>query len=263
MLRFDAHIGWLFTELPFEERFAAAAKAGFKAVENPNLYQYSTDQLSQWLGENNLKLISTATPTGDPEKGDRGLACRPERIQEFRDGVGKAIEFAQALDCKILHAMAGLIAPDADLEAYHKTYIDNLRYTGRACAEKNIKVILEPISTYSVPDFYLTSPNMAVQAINDSGDDNLYLLLDYFHAQCAQGNLVQFVRDNINLIGHIQIADAPNRNEPGTGEVNYEYVLSELDALDYQGWVGCEYRPSKDTADSLRWLNPSTGQFNF
>jgi hydroxypyruvate isomerase len=263
MLRFDAHIGWLYTDLPFEERFAAVAKAGFKAIENPNLYDYSTEQLSEWLGKYDLKLISTATPTGDPTKGDRGLACRPERVGEFRDGVGKAIEFAQTFDCKILHAMAGLKAPDADLEAYHKTYIDNLRFTGRACAENGIKVILEPISAYSVPDFYLNSPNMAVQAINDSGDDNLFLLFDYFHAQCSQGNLVQFVRDHLDLIGHIQVADAPGRNEPGSGEINYEYVLSDLDDLGYKGWIGCEYKPSTDTTTSLRWLDPASGKFNF
>ena len=263
MLRFDAHIGWLYTELPFEDRFAAAAKAGFKAVEHPNLYGYSTEQLSEWLGKNDLKLISTATPTGDPAKGDRGLACRPERIGEFRDGVGKAIEFALTLNCNILHAMAGLKAPDADLERYHTTYIDNLHFTGRACAEKGIKVIIEPISAYSVPDFYLNSPNIAVQAIEDSGDDNVFLLFDYYHAQCAQGNLVQFVRDYLDLIGHIQIADAPGRNEPGSGEINYNYVLSNLDELGYNGWVGCEYRPAIDTESSLQWLDPTSGKYHF
>ncbi len=263
MLKFDAHIGWLFTELPFEDRFAAAAKAGFKAVENPNLFAYSTQQLADWLGKNNLVLVQTATPTGDAQKGDRGLACRPERISEFRDGVGKAIEFAQALDFKILHVMAGLKAPDADLDTYYKTYIDNLRFSGRACAEKGIKVILEPISKFSVPDFYLNTPNMAVQAIEDSGDDNIYLLFDYYHAQCAQGNLVQFVRDHLELIGHIQIADTPGRNEPGSGEINYNYVLSELDKLGYNGWVGCEYKPATDTNSSLRWLDPVSGKFQF
>ncbi|MEL0107432.1 MAG: TIM barrel protein [Rhodospirillaceae bacterium] len=262
MLRFDAHIGWLFTELPFEERFSAAAKVGFEAIENPNLFGYPVEQLQNWLGENELMFVQTATPTGNPENGDRGLACRPERVTEFREGVERAIELAQALNIKILHAMAGLTAENADPGQYYETYIENLRYTGRACAKHGIKVIIEPISHYSVPGFYLNSPNMAVQAIRDSGDDNVYLLFDYYHAQCAQGNLVEFVKNHIDLIGHIQLADAPNRNEPGTGEINYRYVLSELDKLSYNGWVGCEYKPSQDTISSLKWLDPAMGQLN-
>ncbi|MEX2450210.1 MAG: TIM barrel protein [Rhodospirillales bacterium] len=261
MLRFDAHIGWLFTELPFEDRFAAAAKAGFKAVEHPNLYAYPAHQIADYLNRNDLEFIQTSTPTGDPAKGDRGLACRPERRDEFRDGVGIAIDYAQIIGCKILHAMAGLKAPDADLESYYGTYIENLRFAGRACAEKGIKVIIEPTGNYYVPNFYLNTPDMAVRALEDIDDDNVFLLFDCYHAQCSQGNLVEFIRTHIGRIAHIQIADAPARNEPGSGEINYNYVLKNIKELGYKGWIGCEYKPTGTTESSLRWLDPATGTF--
>ncbi|MEQ8195335.1 MAG: TIM barrel protein [Rhodospirillales bacterium] len=261
MLHFDAHIGWLFTELPFEERFAAAAEAGFKAVEHPNLYDYSAHRIADYLKDNGLAFVQTSTPTGDSKKGDRGLACRPERREEFRDGVGAAIEYAEIIECKILHVMAGLKAPDADLNAYNDTYVDNVRFAGRTCAEKGIKVIIEPTSDYYVPGFYLNTPNMAARALEDIDDENVFLLFDCYHAQCSQGNLVDFIRKHVKKIAHIQIADAPERNEPGSGEINYNYVLKTLDDLHYNGWIGCEYRPSENTEQSLRWLDPKTGKF--
>jgi hydroxypyruvate isomerase len=258
MPRFAANLTMMFNEVAFPERFAAAAKAGFDAVEFLFPYEHAPQELARWLKENNLVNALFNMPPGDWAAGERGLAALPGREEEFRAGVARALEYALALGTKRLHAMAGLVAAGADRQWHRETYIENLRHAAREVARHGIELLIEPINTRDMPGYFLNTQADA-HAIRDAvGEPNLKVQMDFYHAQIMEGDLASTFRKHRDGIGHIQIASVPARNEPDDGEVNYRYLFRLLDELGYDGWVGCEYRPRGRTEDGLAWMDTLT-----
>jgi hydroxypyruvate isomerase len=256
MPKFAANLTMLFNELDFLDRFDAASKAGFKAVEYLFPYAYDRNLLADKLASAGLKQVLFNLPAGDWTGGERGIACLPDRAGEFRDGVGKAIEYAKALGCTQLNCLAGVRRPDADPRRVYGTFVDNLRFAAGALESAGIRLLIEPINTRDIPGFYLRHSQQALDIIAEVGSANLYLQYDVYHMQVMEGDLVPTMERNLARIAHIQIADTPGRNEPGTGEINYPFVLARLDAMGYRGWIGCEYKPKAGTVAGLGWFAP-------
>jgi hydroxypyruvate isomerase len=253
MPKFAANLTMLFNELPFLERFAAAAQAGFKAVEFMFPYDYEPAAINDALHTNNLKLVLHNLPAGNWAGGERGIACAPARISEFRDGVAKAISYATALNCPQLNCLAGIVQPGDEATA-RTTLIENLRFAADALQKAGLTLLLEPVNTTDIPGFFVNRSAQALAIINEVAAPNLKLQYDIYHSQIMEGNLARTIEANLAQIGHIQLADNPGRHEPGTGEINYLYLFKKLDELGYTGWVGCEYKPKAATTDGLSWL---------
>jgi hydroxypyruvate isomerase len=254
MPRFAANLTMMFTEVPFPQRFDAAAKAGFEAVEFLFPYEHAPQDIAQWLDKNRLVNALFNMPPGDWAAGERGIACLPGREQEFRAGVARALDYAQAMGTKRLHAMAGLLPADADRGLHRATYIANLRYAARELAAHGITLLIEPINPRDMPGYFLNSQADAHAIRAEVGAANLKVQMDFYHAQIVEGDLAATFRKHADGIGHVQIASVPTRNEPDDGEVNYPYLFRMLDELGYDGWVGCEYRPRGRTEDGLGWM---------
>ncbi|MBU3618873.1 hydroxypyruvate isomerase [Polynucleobacter sp. JS-Fieb-80-E5] len=254
MPQFAANLTMLFNEVPFMERFEKAAKSGFQAVEFLFPYAFSAEDIKQKLEQNKLKLVLHNLPAGDWDRGERGIACLPDRIAEFQECVAIAIKYAKALDVKQLNCLAGKIPPGADKELLHKTFISNLRYAADALKEVNIKLLIEPINTFDIPGFYLSRTQQALDILNEVGSDNLFIQYDIYHAQRMEGELCKTIETNLSKIAHIQLADNPGRNEPGTGEINYPHLFQFIDSIGYRGWIGCEYKPASNTEAGLGWI---------
>ena len=255
MPKLCANLTFLFNEHEFIERFAAAAKAGFKAVEYMSPYEYDKGQLAEQLGKHGLVQVLHNLPAGDWGKGERGIACHPDRVGEFQDGVGKAIEYATALDCKQLNCLAGIL-PEAPEDRQRAAFVSNLKFAALKLKEAGIKLLIEPINTRDIPGFYLTRSSQALEIIREVGADNLFLQYDIYHMQIMEGDLARTIEKNLALIPHMQLADNPGRNEPGTGEINYPFLLEHIDRIGYTGWIGCEYKPRSKTEDGLGWARP-------
>ena len=258
MPRLCANLTLLFNEYPFMERFAAAAKAGFKGVEYLFPYDYSKEALAEALGKNKLVQVLHNLPAGDWAGGERGIACHPSRVGEFQDGVGLAIEYAQALGCKQLNCLAGL-CPDAPEDRQRAAFVANLKFAAMKLKEAGIKLLIEPINTIDIPGFYLTGSKQAAEIITEVGSDNLFLQYDIYHMQVMEGDLARTIESRLALIPHMQLADNPGRNEPGTGEINYPFLLAHIDRIGYQGWIGCEYKPLRTTEAGLGWARDYLG----
>ena len=257
MLSFSANLSMLFTEVDFLERFARAAKAGFRAVECQFPYRYNMDELAVRLQRHQLVLVLHNLPAGDWAGGDRGIACLPDRVGEFRDGVGRAIESATALGCTQLNCLAGLAPAGASHDSLRQTFVDNLRFAARALKAHDITLLVEPLNTRDTPGFFLQTSQQAVEIIEEVSADNLCLQFDVYHMHIMEGDVVRSIERNRENIGHVQIADDPGRHEPGTGGIDFATVFQTLDRLKYGGWIGCEYVPSTTTEESLVWLrNP-------
>ena len=254
MPQFAANLTMLFNEVPFMERFEKAAKSRFQAVEFLFPYAFSAEDIKQKLEQNKLKLVLHNLPAGDWDAGERGIACLPDRVAEFQEGVAKAIKYAKALDVKQLNCLAGKIPDGADKELLHKTLISNLRYAATELKNANIKLLIEPINTFDIPGFYLSSTQQALDILNEVGSDNLFIQYDIYHAQRMEGELCKTIETNLSKIAHIQLADNPGRNEPGTGEINYPHLFEFIDSIGYQGWIGCEYKPASNTEAGLGWI---------
>lgn len=257
MPKFAANLTMLFNEVPFLERFQAAAEAGFKAVEFLFPYDYPAAEIAQRLKQNDLRNVLFNLPPGDWAAGERGIAAIPGREAEFRSGVEKAIAYATALGTPQLHVMAGLLpasATDADLARYRATYIDNLRHAAAETVRHGLSLLIEPINTRDIPRYFLNTQAEAHAIRELIGAENLKVQMDFYHVQIMEGDIAMKVRQYLPHIGHIQIAGVPERNEPDTGEVNYAYLYRLLDELGYEGWLGCEYRPAKGTSEGLGWL---------
>jgi hydroxypyruvate isomerase len=253
-MRLAANLSMLFGEVDFLDRFKAAADAGFTAVEYLLPYSYTTAELAERLEANGLAQALFNMPVGDWNGGERGLACLPDRVSEFREGVGQAAEYAKALGCGRVNALAGLIPEGADPDELNATFVDNLSYAANELKKSGIHAITEPINDkVDIPGFFLTSTSQARDAIAAAGSDNLFIQYDIYHMQIMEGDLIRTVEANLDLIDHIQLADHPGRHEPGTGEINYSFLLPQLDAIGYKGFVGCEYKPLADTAEGLGW----------
>jgi hydroxypyruvate isomerase len=254
MPRFAANLTMLFTELPFLDRFAAAAKAGFTAVEFLFPYPYSVADLKQRLTSNRLELVLHNLPAGDWDAGERGIACLPDRVAEFRDGVARAIDYASALGAPQVNCLAGKIPSGVSDDVLRDTFVGNLRFAAAALQRANIRLLIEPINTYDIPGFFLNRTAQALAIIDEVGSDNLFVQYDIYHAQRMEGELIATMSRQLARIGHIQLADNPGRNEPGTGEIHYDNVFKALERIGYAGWVGCEYKPATTTEAGLGWL---------
>jgi hydroxypyruvate isomerase len=256
MPKFCANLTLLYNEHDFMARFAAAAEAGFSGVEYLFPYDFDKDQLARQLREHKLTQVLHNLPAGNWSGGERGIACHPDRVAEFKNGVGKAIEYATALGCKQLNCLAGIRPPAVDPQNAREIFIRNLQYAAPLLANSGIKLLIEPINTRDIPGFFLNYTQQALDIIKAAGSDNLFLQYDIYHMQIMEGDLARTIEANIELIPHMQLADNPGRNEPGTGEINFPWLFSHIDKIGYQGWIGCEYKPATSTAAGLGWVKP-------
>ncbi len=259
MPKFAANLSMLFTELPFLARFEAAATAGFKGVEYLSPYEAPKDEIASLLQRHGLTQALFNLPAGDWAKGERGIACHPGREEEFRVGIAKAVDYAKALGATQVNCLAGIAPANADKAVLRKTFVANLRYAAEALASAGVLLIAEPINSYDIPGFYLNRSQQALDIFDEVGSDNLKLQYDIYHMQRMEGELAATLTKLLPRIAHVQCADNPGRNEPGTGEINYEFLFAHLDAIGYAGWVGAEYRPKTSTLGGLSWLKAYSG----
>jgi len=256
MPRFAANLSMLFTEVDFMDRFAAAAKAGFSGVEYLFPYDFPAEEIKAQLDANGLTQVLFNLPAGDWAGGDRGIACDPERVEEFRAGVDKAIAYAKVLGNTQVNCLAGIAPKGADLGKLEATLIENLRYAAKKLEEAGIRLVMEMINTRDIPRFFLNNTSQALEIRDKVGSSNLFLQYDIYHMQIMEGDLARTMESNLAVINHVQLADNPGRNEPGTGEINYRFLFEHLDRIGYQGWIGCEYKPATTTEAGLGWLAP-------
>ena len=254
MPKFAANLTMLYNELPFLDRFAAAAKDGFTGVEYLFPYPFEKEALAERLAANRLTQVLHNLPAGDWDAGERGIAVLPDRVGEFQDGVGRAIEYATALGCKQINCLAGKAPAGVAADALERTFVDNLSFAAKALKEAGIRFLIEPINTRDIPGFFLNRTQQALDLIAEVGSDNLYDQYDIYHMQIMEGDLARTIEANLAKIAHIQLADNPGRNEPGRGEINYPFLYQFLDKIGYKGWIGAEYKPKTDTVAGLGWL---------
>ncbi|MDH1429490.1 hydroxypyruvate isomerase family protein [Comamonas aquatica] len=263
MPRFAANLSMLYNDVDFLDRFAAAARDGFKAVEYLFPYAYTSEQLAALLRQHGLQQVLFNAPPGDWDAGERGIACLPGREAEFREGIARAITYAQALQCPRIHVMAGLVPQDVDPATVRATYVANVRYAAEQAAAHGIQILLEPINGRDMPGFFLSRQDQAHALVAEIGATNVKVQMDLYHCQIVEGDLAMKIRQYLPTgnVGHFQIAGVPERHEPDVGELNYPYLFQLLDTLGYDGWIGCEYKPARGAAphatrDGLGWLQP-------
>lgn len=256
MPRFAANLSMMFQEVPFLERFGAAARAGFSGVEFLFPYEHPAPEIAARLQEHGLVQALFNLPPGDFSKGERGIASIPGREAEFEGSVETALDYAKALGCRTLHCMAGLLPDEAMRAAREKLYVESLRKAARACAAQGVTLLIEPINTRDIPGYFLNYQAQGRRIIEAVGEPNLRLQLDLYHCQIMEGDLARHIEAFLDITGHIQIAGVPERHEPDVGEINYPYLFDLLDARGYRGWIGCEYRPKGRTEDGLGWFAP-------
>lgn len=259
MPKFAANLTMLFNEVPFLDRFKAAADAGFSAVEFLFPYPYAKDELAERLHANRLRLVLHNLPAGNWEQGERGIACLPDRVGEFQEGVGRAIDYAKALDVPQLNCLVGIAPASQSRDTTFTTIVENLRFAAAALGQEGIRLLVEPCNAFDIPGFALNRSAEALDVIRAVGSDNLFLQYDIYHMQRMEGELAATIRKAMPLIRHVQLADNPGRHEPGTGEINYAYLFALFDELGYDGYIGCEYKPRTTTADGLGWLKEIAG----
>ncbi len=253
MPRFAANLTMMFTEVPFLDRFEPAAKAGFEAVEFLFPYDHPASEIKQRLDDHGLSLVLHNLPAGDWAGGDRGIACDPDRVDEFHQGVARAVEYAKVLGVPQLNCLAGK-KTSASPELMRDTLIDNLGYAADELKKVGLRLLTEPINHFDIAGFYLTGTAQALELLDEVGADNAFVQYDIYHMQRMEGELASTIEKNLARIGHIQLADNPGRNEPGTGEIAYPYLFAHLDRLGYDGWIGCEYKPATTTEAGLGWF---------
>jgi len=254
MPKLAANLTMLFNEVPFLERFGAAARAGFRGVEFLFPYAFEAEQIAQQLKQHELELVLHNLPAGQWEAGERGIACHPARVAEFKDGVGQAIRYATALGVTQVNCLAGIKPADVSAEQARATLVANLAYAAAELKKVGIRLLIEQINTYDIPGFFLSGTRQALEIIRDTGSDNLFDQYDIYHMQRMEGELAATIKANLPMIKHIQLADNPGRFEPGTGEINYRYLFAMLDEIGYDGWIGCEYKPKAGTVEGLGWI---------
>ena len=253
MIKLAANLTMLYNEVDFLDRFDAAAKSGFTGVEYLFPYAYPKEQLAERLQRNRLVQVLHNLPAGDWAKGERGIACHPDRVGEFEDGVAKAIDYARTLGCAQVNCLSGIAPSGVDPAKVHATFVSNLRFAAEMLGAAGIKLLIEPINTFDIPGFFLSRSRQALDVMRDVGSSNLYLQYDIYHMQRMEGELANTIKGRLPQIAHLQLADNPGRNEPGTGEINYRFLLGFIDSNGYDGWIGCEYKPKASTIDGLQW----------
>ena len=255
MPRFAANLTMMFTEVDFLDRFEAAAKAGFKGVEYLFPYDFDAADLKTRLDQFGLTQVLHNLPAGDWAGGERGIACLPDRMEEFKAGVDKAIAYATTLGCKQVNCLVGLTPAGVDADVVRKCVVDNLAFAAGKLKDAGIKLVIEAINTRDIPGFYLCGTQQALDLIAETGSDNIAVQYDIYHMQIMEGDLAPSMEKHLASIDHIQLADNPGRNEPGTGEINYPFLFSHLDKIGYDGWIGCEYKPASTTVEGLGWAD--------
>jgi hydroxypyruvate isomerase len=256
MPKFAANLTMMYNEVDFLDRFAAAAEAGFKGVEYLFPYAYDAQDLASRLKDNGLVQVLHNLPAGDWDAGERGIAILPDRKDEFRAGVARAIGYATMLAAPQVNCLAGLAPADTDPAVLKDTFVENLAWAAGELKSAGIKLLIEPINTRDIPGFYLNHTQHAADIIAETGSDNLFIQYDIYHMQIMEGDLAPTIEAYLAQIPHMQLADTPGRHEPGTGEINYPFLFDHIDRLGYKGWIGCEYKPAGRTEDGLGWLKP-------
>ena len=257
MPRFSANLTMMYSEHPFLDRFAAAANDGFTAVEFLFPYDHPAETIAGLLQQHNLSQVLFNAPPGDWKAGERGIAALPGREGEFRQGFQRALEYAAALNCPRIHAMAGLVPAGADRARMRATYLDNLAWAADQAAPAGVDVLIEPIAQRNIPRYFINLQEEAHRVLAELDRPNLKILMDLFHCQVAEGDLATRIRKYLaapSRVGHFQVAGVPERHEPDTGEVRYEYLFDLIDELGYPGWIGCEYAPRAGTSAGLGWF---------
>jgi hydroxypyruvate isomerase len=253
MPKFAANLTMLYNEVDFLDRFDAARKSGFAGVEYLFPYAYPKEELVERLAKHKLTQVLHNLPAGDWAAGERGIACHPGRVGEFQDGVGTAIDYARALGCTQINCLAGIAPAGVASGTIRGTFVTNLRFAAEKLGAAGIKLLIEPVNTYDIPGFWLSHTQQALDVIRDVGSNNLYLQYDIYHMQRMEGELANTIKAHLPQIAHVQLADNPGRNEPGTGEINYRFLFDFIDSIGYEGWIGCEYKPKGKTIDGLVW----------
>ncbi|MFZ6691605.1 2-oxo-tetronate isomerase [Undibacterium sp. SXout20W] len=260
MPKFAANLSMMYQEYSFLDRFDAAAKDGFKGVEFLFPYEHSAQTIRDRLDQNGLQQVLFNAPPGDWSAGERGIASLPGREDEFKRAFDQALEYAKILGNRHIHVMAGLMRPDQDREKYHAVYLRNLAYAALIASREGLTVLIEPINTRDMPGYFLNYQQQAQEICEELGNSHLQVQFDIYHCQIMEGDIVTKLKRDLFRqhagVGHVQIAGVPDRHEPDMGEVNYPHLFALLDQLDYQGWIGCEYRPKAATSAGLTWLKP-------
>ena len=253
MPRFAANLSMMFNEVPFLERFAAARNAGFEGVEFLFPYEFPAAELKKRLAGAGLTQVLFNMPPGNWAEGERGLASLPGRQSEFREGVKKALDYAATLDCRRVHCMAGIVPPGVSQVTAASLYAANLAWAAEQAKPAGVTLVIEPINHRDMPGYFLNTQAQGAAVVEAIGRDRLGLQFDVYHVQVTEGDITKRMEQFMPVIAHMQIADVPARNEPGTGEIGWSYVFRRMDELQYQGWVGCEYRPAGETVAGLDW----------
>ena len=256
MPKLAANLSMLFTEVAFLERFAAARRAGFRAVEYQYPYEVPAAEVAAAAREAGVQVVLHNMPRGDPARGEHGTACLPGREAAFRENLERAIEYARAVSCPRLHCLAGVVPSGADRRELHRAYVRNLRAAAARLEREKMSLLIEPLSPRTVADYFLAGSAQAAAVLDEVGAGNAFLQYDLFHMQVMEGNLAATLEQRLARIGHIQLADVPGRHEPGSGEINFAFLLGHIDRLGYAGWIGCEYNPAGDTLEGLKWAKP-------
>ena len=256
MPKLAANLSLLFTEVPFLERFAAARRAGFRAVEYQYPYDFAARDVAAAARDAGVEVVLHNVPRGDTQRGEHGMACLPGREAAFREALERAVEYARSAGCRQLHCLAGVVPPGADREDLHRAYVGNLKFAAMRLAREGMKLLIEPVSERTAKNYFLSGSAQAIAVLDAVAADNAFLQYDFFHMQLLEGNLAAKAERLLPRIGHMQVADAPGRHEPGTGEVNFDFLFRHVDAIGYAGWIGCEYNPAGDTLEGLRWAKP-------
>jgi len=253
MPRFAANLSMLFDDVPFLDRFERAARAGFAAVEYQFPYPHPASAIRERLDANGLEMVLQNLPAGSSEAGDRGIACLPDRVDEFRRSVQTGIAYAKALGVPQINCLAGKAPPGADRALLRRTLVDNLRHAAHEFERAGLKLLVEPINHFDIPGFFINTAAQAIEVLDEVGAANAYVQFDIYHAQRMHGELSATIEKFLPRIAHMQLADNPGRHEPGTGEINYRFLFAHLDRIGYSGWIGCEYRPLGNTEAGLAW----------
>jgi len=243
----------MFNEVPFLDRFAAASKAGFQAVEYLFPYEHPAAELRKRLDDNGLRQVLFNMPPGDWGGGERGMASLPGRVADFRDSVKRALDYAGALGCDLMHCMAGIVPSGVARDTAASVYAANLAWATEQAHPRGVKIVIEPINQRDMPGYFLASQAQGAAVVAAIGGDRLGLQFDLYHCQISEGDITKRMELHMPVIAHMQIADVPARNEPGTGEIGWDYVFRRIDELGFKGWIGCEYRPAGETVAGLTW----------
>jgi len=256
MPKLAANLSMLFPQIDFLDRFAAAANAGFRAVEYQYPYSWRPEELAARARGAGVDVVLHNMPRGDAQRSEHGTACLPGREARFRDDLEIAVRYARAAGCRRVHCMAGIAPPRADHARLHATYVSNLKYAAQRLAHEGMQLLIEPLSERTVAGCFLTGSAQAARTLDEVAAPNAFIQYDLFHMQIMEGNLAATIERLLPRIGHMQLADVPGRHEPGTGEINFAFLLAHIDRIGYSGWMGCEYNPKGDTLEGLKWAKP-------